>query len=147
MFVLGVFGLLVEFWDVDLEAFQQRFAISHEDYPVGLLNFAMDALKGLQAILEPAHQHFGYRTAEEILTFLGTNHQHGAAVMSREEALDQAILMKALPKVRGQDSPEFRACLEKLAEFLSGNHCQASATKIAAMLAELKLTGATRFWR
>lgn len=137
----------LEFWDVDLDSFSKRFAMSHSDYPAGLLNFAIDRMNELKAILEPAHQHFGYRTAEEILSFLGTNNDHGAGVMSNETAFDQAILMKALPKIRGQDSPEFRSCLDQLLTFLSNNGFDASANKIAAMRAELELTGTTRFWR
>ena len=77
-----------------------------------------------RVILEPAHQHFGYRTAEEVLTFLGTNEAHGAGVMNRQAALDQALLMKVLPKIRGQESPEFRGCLDQLNSFLTSNDCQ-----------------------
>jgi 5-methylcytosine-specific restriction protein B len=137
----------LEFWDVDLDAFSKRFAMSHSEYSADLLKFVIEKLKGLQAILEPAHLHFGYRTAEEVLTFLGTNDSHGAGVMDKEAALDQALLMKSLPKIRGQDSPEFRTCLDKLHSFLKSNSCPDSAQKVEAMKAELELTGTTRFWR
>ena len=137
----------LEFWDVDLDLFRKRFSMSHAEYPVGLLDYAIEILNGLKAILEPAHQHFGYRTAEEILTFLGTNHEHGADVMTKDAALDQALLMKTLPKIRGQDSPEFRSCLDNLHSFLASHGFSSSAKKIAAMKAELELTGTTRFWR
>jgi 5-methylcytosine-specific restriction protein B len=137
----------LEFWDVDLDLFSKRFAMNHPNFPASLLNFAIEAMNGLKAILEPAHQHFGYRTAEEILTFLGTNNDHGAGVMTNETAFDQAILMKTLPKIRGQDSPDFRSCLDQLHAFLTGNGYAESAKKIRAMRAELELTGTTRFWR
>ena len=104
-------------------------------------------LNGLTEILEPAHLHFGYRTAEEILGFLGTNHAQGANVMDQATALDHALLMKILPKMRGQDSPEFRDCLDHLHGFLKSNDLHTSAKKVAAMKDELELTGTTRFWR
>jgi 5-methylcytosine-specific restriction endonuclease McrBC GTP-binding regulatory subunit McrB len=137
----------LEFWDVDLETFRKRFAMKHPTYPAGLLDYASEKLQGLYAILEKAHQHFGYRTADEILAFLGTNDSQGAGVMPKDVALDQALLMKVLPKVRGQDSPEFRQCLGDLEAFLSNHAFKMSAQKIGAMKAELELTGTTRFWR
>ncbi|MBA2117845.1 McrB family protein [Bremerella alba] len=137
----------LEFWEVDLDEFRSRFAKQHSGYPKELLDFAVEKLNGLKEILEPAHQHFGYRTAEEILNFVATNHNDGAGVMGKEAAIDQALLMKALPKIRGQDSHEFRGCLDKLHGFLASNTMPRSAKKIAAMRADLELTGTTRFWR
>ena len=137
----------IEFWEVDLEAFRKRFTMSNPEYPAGLLDFAIDKLNGLKEILEPAHLHFGYRTASEVLGFLGTNHAQGANVMDQTAALDHALLMKILPKMRGQDSPEFRDCLDQLHGFLKGNDLHTSAKKVAAMKDELELTGTTRFWR
>jgi hypothetical protein len=137
----------LEFWDVDLAAFRKRFAMSHPAYPAGLLDYATEKLQGLHVVLEKAHQHFGYRTAEEVLAFLGTNESEGAGVMSKDVALDQALLMKVLPKVRGQDSPEFRQCLGDLEAFLSSHGFKMAAQKIGAMKTELELIGTTRFWR
>ena len=137
----------LEFWDVDLDEFRKRFANHHPAYPKELLDFAVERLNDLKEILEPAHQHFGYRTVEEILNFVATNHSDGADVMDKDAAIDLALLMKALPKIRGQDSDEFRGCLDKLHGFLARNDMPRSAKKIAAMRADLKLTGTTRFWR
>jgi len=137
----------LEFWEVDLEDFRKRFVQANPEYPSGLLDFAMAALTAVKDVLEPARQHFGYRTAEEVLAFLGTNHEQNVAVLDQTAALDHALLMKVLPKIRGQDSPEFRHCLTKLHSHLSGNACSASAGKVASMKRELELTGTTRFWK
>jgi 5-methylcytosine-specific restriction enzyme B len=137
----------IEFWEVDLDDFRKRFVQGNPEYPSGLLDFGMSALTAVKDVLEPARQHFGYRTAEEVLTFLGTNHQQGTVALGQSAALDHALLMKVLPKIRGQDSPEFRECLTKLGTYLSSNGLAASAGKIASMKRELELTGTTRFWK
>lgn len=137
----------IEFWEVDLEEFRRRFHRQTPEYPSELLDFAMAILEGTKTILEPARQHFGYRTAEEVLAFLGTNYKQGKAVLNQSKALDHALLMKVLPKIRGQDSSEFRECLARLQHFLSDNGFYVSAQKIDSMKRELEITGTTRFWR
>lgn len=136
----------IEFWDVDLAEFKQRYLKANEDYPADILDYAVDALTELQEILQPVRQHAGYRTAEEVLAFLGTNHKGGANVMKKEAAMDQAIMMKTLPKIRGQDSADFRNCLGKLHDFLQKQSLSASARKVKQMKEELETTGTTRFW-
>lgn len=137
----------LEFWEVDLDAFIERFTQSNGEYPAEVLSHAHGILKKLKELLEPAHLHFGYRTAKEILDFMGTNHRDGAGIMTLEQALDFAIMMKVLPKLRGQDSPEFRECLTALAKYLNEQSFTTSAVKTKSMLRELEATGTTRFWR
>lgn len=136
----------IEFWEVDLEDFKLRFGKNNPDFSGDILDFAMQHLGEIKTILEPVRQHFGYRTTEEILAFLGTNLSVGANVMNRNVAFDQAILMKTLPKIRGQDSAEFRECLSKLHQYLTGHEFNCSAKKVGQMKEELELTGTTRFW-
>ena len=137
----------IEFWEVDLEDFRKRFVQANPGYPSGLLDFAMKVLTAVKNVLEPARQHFGYRTAEEVLAFLGTNQEQGTATLEQAVALDHALLMKVLPKIRGQDSPEFRDCLAKLQSYLTETGLTVSAGKITSMRRELELSGTTRFWK
>jgi len=137
----------IEFWDVDLDKFAEEFSKGHPKYPKGILKDTMATLGRLKEILEPSHQHFGYRTAEEVLLFLLTNHTEGNKILDSNTALDNAVLMKILPKIRGQDSIEFRTSLTNLQAFLEEKELTASARKTASMCQELELTGTTKFWR
>jgi hypothetical protein len=61
--------------------------------------------------------------------------------------LDQAIFMKVLPKIRGQDTEPMRRALDDLTKWATQRKFAATAGKIQAMGAELRDTGTTRFWR
>jgi len=137
----------LEFWDVDLHAFQERFAVANTAYPVALLNEAMEMLRDISALLSPVHQHFGYRTAEDVLGFARACESATGDALSRSDMLDQAVMMKVLPKLRGQDSVAFRECLQKLHGLLAERGFRQSAAKIASLRADLELTGTCRFWR
>ena len=137
----------LDFWEVDLNSYSERFAASNADYPKDLLEYVFGLLNKLKAILEPARQHFGYRTAEEILLFMKTNQAAGAGGLERHEALDHALFMKVLPKLRGQNTTALENCLKSLHGLLNENGLQVSAAKIQTMRDELDSTGTTRFWR
>jgi hypothetical protein len=136
-----------DFWEVDLDAFSERFAANNSDYPKDLLEYVIGVLSKVKAILEPARQHFGYRTAEEILLFMKTNQTSGDGGLERHEALDHALFMKVLPKLRGQSTAALENCLKLLLGLLKENGLPVSAAKIQAMQDELESTGTTRFWR
>lgn len=137
----------IEFWDVDLVSFEKQFAKGNAKYPKQLMKKTMEILRKVQQILEPAHQHFGYRAAEEVLRFLWVNKEQGNGVLNADAALDQAILMKVMPKIRGQDSSDFRSVLAGLRAYLEEKKMVASAKKIGSMYEDLELTGTTKFWR
>ncbi len=58
-----------------------------------------DQLQALNDVLRPFRMHFGYRVFDEITQYLANNDQNGMATF--EEALDQAVFMKVLPKFSG----------------------------------------------
>jgi hypothetical protein len=135
----------VEFWDVNLDEYQRRFAADdrNHDYPADLLADAMARLKEAAAILVRIHQHFGYRTAGEVLGFMRACEGR----LDRVKAIDQALFMKVLPKVRGQDSEAIRGALDALKRWAEGRGFGVTAEKVATMAEELRATGTTRFWR
>ena len=122
-----------EFWEVDLPAFFER----RTDRSEWLEKVLLDLLE----ILRPIRRHFGYRTAGEILAFVGTGSEK-----SRASRLDQAIFSKVLPKLRGEDSPPLRAALEKALALFEQEKLDRSAAKLAEMISLLSSSGLTKFW-
>jgi len=135
----------IEFWDVDLDQYGKRFAAGdrNKGYPPDLLQEVIDSLKEAADVLRAIHQHFGYRTAGEVLGFM----RACADNLPREKAMDQAIFMKVLPKIRGQDTEAMRQALDDLCKWAKKRGCAITAEKVRAMAAELRSTGTTRFWR
>ena len=58
-----------------------------------------DRLQALNDVLRPFRMHFGYRVFDEVTQYLANNQQNGMATF--EEAFDQAVFMKVLPKFSG----------------------------------------------
>jgi len=135
----------IEFWDVDLDEYARKFAAddANKDYDRDLLDAVMATLKEASKILSQTHQHFGYRTATEVLGFM----KAADSKLPRKAALDQAIFMKVLPKLRGQDTDAMRETLSSLQTWTESEGFTASATKLKTMTDELRSMGTTRFWR
>jgi len=62
----------IEFWDVDLDQYAERFAAEdrNDGYPPDLLQAVIGVLNEAAGKLRAIHQHFGYRTAGEVLGFM-----------------------------------------------------------------------------
>ena len=135
----------IEFWDVDLDEYAKRFADDKDNqgYPSDLLLEVLGALKEAAEVLRDIHQHFGYRTAGEVLGFMGACGDS----MPRVKAIDQAILMKVLPKIRGQDTEPVRQALDRLCNWADKRGFCITLKKLRTMTDELRSTGTTRFWR
>jgi 5-methylcytosine-specific restriction protein B len=137
----------IEFWDVDLDAFAAKFAAALPGMDTGLFKHTIEDLKRLSEILAPVHLHFGYRTAEEVIRFVAGNAEIEKFGLPVNGALDHAVFMKILPKVRGQDTPRLRTCLQELQTFAVQHQLPETKRKVALMAEELVSTGTTRFWR
>jgi len=137
----------IEFWDVDLDTFAKKFAEAVPGVDSGLFLQTIEDLKRLSQILAPVHLHFGYRTAEEVIRFVAGNAEAGEFGLPANGALDHAAFMKILPKVRGQDAPKLRTCLQELQAFAEQRQLPETERKIKMMTEELVSTGTTRFWR
>lgn len=137
----------LEFWEVDLDDFQAKYSAANPEYPGELLGEVMQLLREILEVLTPINQHFGYRTAEDVLNFAVACQRETGDALSRGSVLDQALMMKVLPKLRGQDSVAFRTCLKNLHGLLSQRGYQQCAAKVDALRSDLELTGTCRFWR
>lgn len=129
-----------ELWDVDLNAWAEAKKTS--GVPAALLNEVASLLQRLYDCLYPARRHFGYRSADEILSYC----QACSKALPLAEALDSAVLMKILPRVRGDDSGPLSDALTKLNAALAQASLPRSLAKVAQMQASLERLGQARFW-
>jgi hypothetical protein len=100
---------VIELTDVDLEAFRRSYS-GAVDEP------AWQVISAIHAILTRAGQPFGYRAVAEMLRYI----EQARGVLPREQALDQQIKQKLLPKLRGDDTPRLRRAVTELLELLLG---------------------------
>ncbi len=136
-------AFVVEFWEIDLEAYPRWGSTglgSAQEHHVRQL------LDQLMAVLSPVRLHFGWRVVDEVVDFLRHAEAHGS-VLPFEQALDDVIYAKVLPKVRGEDSPRFREALDAVIEVLTKAALHRCVHKARSLRETLLATGTTSFWR
>jgi MoxR-like ATPase len=144
---------VIELTDVDLDAFRRSYREPIDDD-------AWRIIVQVHAILTRAGQPFGYRTISEMLRYI----ERGRGVLALQQALDQQIKQKILPKLRGDDTPRLRRALTALLELLTDKPIGAtkasaiapdelssapfpdSAEKVRRMLERLEIEGFTDFY-
>jgi hypothetical protein len=115
---------VIELTDVDLEAFRRS-------YREPVHEAAWQLIAQVHAIMARAGQPFGYRTIAEMLRYI----ERARGVLAPDQALDQQIKQKVLPKLRGDDTPRLRRALGALLELLLGKP-QSQWGKAAAVESE-----------
>jgi len=137
----------IEFNRTDLERFAHRYRRRYPDR-AALLDEVMPLLFQVYDTLEPYYLHFGYRTLEEMFDYLWQNDQLPEnRRLEREAALDNQLMQKVLPKLRGDERIE--DALEELQSKLTdvlGERSRA-VDKLDWMMKELRAFGSTQFWR
>jgi len=129
-----------EFWEVDLGSWEAKRRSAGANGAV--MDTVAPLLKQLHDALAPARRHFGYRTADEFLAYC----EAGKAAASPDALLDSAILMKILPRLRGDDSGPLKVSLAKLESIANPGAFPRTHRKIKLMQESLDLTGQARFW-
>jgi 5-methylcytosine-specific restriction protein B len=129
-----------EFWDVDLIRWTESKRVL--DPSSQILGPVSELLRRLYDALAPARRHFGYRTADEVFAYC----RAGVSARPLETLLDSAVLMKVLPRVRGDDAGPLKAALSDLAKIADPAQLPRTRRKIDQMTASLELTGQARFW-
>ncbi len=137
----------LEFWDVNLETYLDSFAKRYPDVDQESCAGVFSVVEKLHAILKPVQLHFGYRVIDEILLFVAKANTEASSIFAEKEALDCAVQMKILPKLRGEDTPAIRACFEQLTSKLEELELSGSAAKCKEMNEVLIAVGATQYWR
>lgn len=81
-------------------------------------------LQQINEILQKANAHIGYRVRDEIVFYLLNNKNEGE-LLSRNEAMDNAIMQKILPRIQGS-SASIHDMLCELFKHCGGDHNQRS---------------------
>lgn len=145
---------VIELTDVDLPAFRQIYR-GPVDEP------AWQTIVQIHAVMARVGQPFGYRTIGEMLRYI----EHARGVLPPQQALDQQIKQKILPRLRGDDTPRLRRALAALLELLLGAPQRdwgkasavppelltqapfpSAADKVRRMLERLEIEGFTDFY-
>jgi 5-methylcytosine-specific restriction enzyme B len=135
-------AVTLEFWDIDLDKYPRwgtrGIAAADEQR-------ARSVLGDLMTALAPLRLHFGWRVVDDILQFLKRAGEDDA--LEAHEALDWIVYSKIVPKLRGHDSPQFRATFARCGEVLATHALERSRVKVSELLRDLQETGTARFWR
>jgi MoxR-like ATPase len=145
---------VIELTDVDLDAFRRSYRGAIDET-------AWQLIAQVHVIMTRAGQPFGYRAVAEMLRYV----EQARGVLPVEQAIDQQIKQKVLPKLRGDDTPRLRRALIELLELLLGQPQSAwgraaaiipetsaaapfpeSAEKVRRMLERLEVEGFTDFY-
>ncbi len=78
-----------------------------------------DELQKINAVLQKANAHVGYRVRDEIVFYLMNNKKAG--LLSEDEALDNEIMQKILPRIQGS-SVSVKDMLCELFKILAGDY-------------------------
>lgn len=131
----------LEFWKIDVNAFPGWQTTT---LPSDLRRQVREVIEGLVRALEPVRLHFGWRTISDVLGYLAFHHDAG---LPTQNALDDVVYAKVLPKIRGEATAKFQNALGAVYDCLRTYGLERCAEKVASMKEDLLLTGSTRFWR
>ena len=133
---------VIEFWDIDINAWPGWRAC---DLPDEQREQLKQVLRELIAALAPVRLHFGWRTIGDVLGYVRATRDGGAIAF--DDALDQAVYAKVLPKLRGEDSAPLRKAFQAALDVLKQHALPQSAAKLEQLSGELTALGIARFWR
>lgn len=131
----------LEFWNISVQDFPGWASAS---LPAALKEKTQALLTALSEALAPVRLHFGWRTINDVLSYLAF---HSAFAPSETAALDDVVYAKVLPKLRGETSGKFQKALEEAHKVLASNGLSRCCDKIKSLQEDLVTTGSARFWR
>ena len=100
-------------------------------------------LSRINAILEIANAHIGYRVRDEIVFYMLNNRE--ADLLDDKVAFDNQIMQKILPRVQGS-SESIKTMLGELLKICESEKYEASAKKINFMIKRYEEDGFTSYW-
>ena len=100
-------------------------------------------LSRINAILEIANAHIGYRVRDEIVFYMLNNRE--ADLLDDKVAFDNQIMQKILPRVQGS-SESIKSMLGELLKICESEKYEASAKKINFMIKRYEEDGFTSYW-
>lgn len=130
----------LEFWKIDVESFPKWSALEADD----VRTKAKTVLGKMMDALEPVRLHFGWRTIDDVVSYLAFSQRLG---VSSDKALDDVLYAKVLPKLRGEHSERFAKAIAQAQDICQEYGLARCAAKVREMARDLSETGSTRFWR
>lgn len=132
----------LEFWHVNLDDYPrwQNHGLNPADIAI-----VRACLGDLLQALAPERLHFGWRTVEDVLSYLALASQGNDFDLI--SALDDVVYARVLPKLRGSESNRLHEALQKTITVLQTHGLQRSRDKVKTLQADLTDTGMMRFWR
>jgi 5-methylcytosine-specific restriction protein B len=131
----------LEFWNIEVNQYPgwNTVRIPHE-----LKEKAKAILIQLVDALAPVRLHFGWRTIDDVVSYLAF---HASLGLTDDNALDNVIYAKVLPKLRGETSVKFQKALQDIYKVLVDNRLNRCGEKVKSLQEDLVATGSARFWR
>ncbi|OWF78661.1 McrB family protein [Yersinia alsatica] len=132
----------MEFWDINLDDFPSwtKYGLTNDEQ-----SHVRRVLEALLGHLQPERLHFGWRTIEDVLSYVSLARQSDSFRL--ENTLDDVIYARVLPKLRGSDSDRLRQLLAECHSSCEAFRLIRCARKIASLTADLENAGMMRFWR
>jgi len=131
----------LEFWDIDLDCYPSWDAHGLTSDEVSRTR---DCLQALSKELSSMRLHFGWRTVEDVLTYLALARK--AAGYDLTTTLDDVIYARVLPKLRGSESGRLHNTLKRVISVLGEYGLSRSQAKVSNLNDDLAETGMMRFW-
>jgi hypothetical protein len=132
----------MEFWEINLENYPnwQKFELNDQD-----LSRVRGCLADLLSALETERMHFGWRTVEDVLSYVA--HAQKMPDTEFSHALDDVIYARVLPKLRGSESQRLHEALLQVIKVLTEYDLKRCRAKLESLKQDLSDTGMMRFWR
>lgn len=131
----------LEFWNISVQAFPGWTATA---LAPALKEKTQAVLVALGEALSPVRLHFGWRTIDDVVSYLAF---HAKLAPNNEAALDHVIYAKVLPKLRGETSAKFQKALQDTHKALADHGLTRCCAKVKSMQEDLAVSGSARFWR
>ncbi|GAA3528443.1 hypothetical protein [Zobellella aerophila] len=132
----------LEFWDINLDDYPHwhRFSLAEDQ-----LTQVRECLNGLLEALAQERLHFGWRTVEDVLSYLDKALRMPDSKLT--ESLDDVVYARILPKLRGTESNRLHRALDNTMKVLEQHDLTRSRAKVQSLKTDLTDTGMMRFWR
>lgn len=131
----------LEFWDISVQDFPGWQSSS---LAPALKEKTQAVLSKLVGALAPVRLHFGWRTIDDVLSYLAF---YAKLPATQDAALDNVIYAKVLPKLRGERSTKFEKALIDAQKVLADHGLSRCCDKVKSLRDDLEATGSARFWR
>ncbi|MFM0597043.1 McrB family protein [Paraburkholderia dilworthii] len=130
----------LEFWNIDVESFPKWELLKVENVRTKVKS----VLRALMNALAPVRLHFGWRSIDDVVSYLAFSEKLGT---NPDTALDDVLYAKVLPKLRGENSDRFVTAVAQVMDICQQYELRRCKVKVLEMIADLNETGSARFWR